>query len=101
MHHLVSKTWKLTPSSKYMNRKFGFYGTLDAHSYGIHNCWFPLNRVLLSSTRTADSLTFIPPFSPGAAVGPYRTNSNTQELSSSVGFLPSFCHLQYKDRSLV
>jgi len=34
MHRLVSKTWKLTPSSKYMNRKCGFCGILDANSYG-------------------------------------------------------------------
>jgi len=84
-----------------MNRKCGFCGILDANSYGVHNCGFPMNSVLLSSTCIADSLTFIPPFSPGAAVGPYRTSSNTHELSSSVGFLPSFCHSQYKDRDLV
>jgi len=39
-----------------------------------------LVNVQIDVRHTADSLTFIPPFSPGAAVGPYKTSSNTHEL---------------------
>ena len=57
------------------------------------------------NTCTVDSLTFIPPFSPGAAVGPYRTSikytwTDIALISSSVGLLPrppsSFCQKQYE-----